>query len=305
VFNKSFLTNEVVKFLLKKEFEVFLTEGCFDIVARREHLMLIKTLINIDSLNESQALSLRAISYFISAYPFVISLKTNREFLDNKTIYSRFKIPVLTFELFKNILTEENVSVIYSAKGRHTVAIDNVLLKESRKKLQLSLDELSNIIGISKKALYEIENKRVNPTVKILRKLESVLGVNLQLGYRMKKAMIPTYLKPKNRLQYKVSKEFSRIGIDNSSVYSAPFEIIGREKFSLITTLSRNDAKLKKEANVVKKLSMIFSSQGIFITKKSQEQAIEGIPIILESELSEIASPREFSSLLKERVNVN
>lgn len=300
MFDKSFLVNKIVNILQKNEFDVFLTRGCFDIAARKELLVLIKALMNVDGLTEEQALSLRAISYFVSAYPFVISIKNNRGFLDDKTVYSRFDLPVITPKFFEEFLAEDIIP-IQSAKGKHTIEIDTFVLREKRKELEYSLEELARIIGISKKALYEIENKRVTPKEETVKRLESILGIKLRIPYKMK-GSTPTYLRPKDEFQDKVSKEFLRIGIENSSVYSAPFEIIGKEKFSLITGLTKNTSKIKKEAKTVKKLSSIFSSEAFFITKRSHENSVEGIPIVLDSELQEIESSKELVKILRERV---
>jgi putative transcriptional regulator len=277
-----------------------LSEGCFNIAAKKEELLLIKSLINVDSLNEEQALSLRSISYFLSAYPLVVSVKTNREFLNDETIYSRFQLPVLTPTLFDNFLEEEKIPSIQSSKGKHTVVINAEELREKRKKLGFSLLELSQLIGISKKALYEIEKKRVNPTQETVKKLEDTLKIDLKENYKLQPAE-RTYLRPKNEFQHEVSKEFKRIGIDNSSVYSAPFEIVGKEKFSLITTLSKNGLSIRKEATKVKKLSSIFSSKAVFVTKMSKEESVGGVPVMLESELPDIETSKEFGKILKEK----
>jgi len=300
MFNKSFLVNKIVNSLLSNKFEVFLTHGCFDIAAKKNHLMLIKSLINVDGLNQEQAMSLRAISYFLSAYPLVVSVKTNRSFLENEIIYSRFQLPVMTPELLSRILEEELVPAIESSRGKHTVGIDFNGLREKRKQMNLTLEGMAEKIGISKKALYEIENNRVNPTNETVKKLETVLKVDLKNSYQLKTAE-KTYLNPKDDFQNKVSKELSRIGVDNSSVYSAPFEIVGKEKFSLITNLSKNCVEIKKEATVVKRLSSIFSSRAVFIVKKSKEQSVEGVPIVLESELPEIETSKELGKILEEK----
>jgi len=300
MFNKSFLVDKIVNSLLANSFEVFLSSGCFDVAAKREFLMLIKGLVNVDGLNEEQALSLRAISHFVSAYPMIVSLKTSRNLLDDGTIYSRFQMPVVTPKMFNDIIEEEAMSV-QSAKGRHTVAVNVELMRGKRKKLGFTLEELSNIVGISKKALYEIENYRVNPTEKTVKKLERILNEDLRISYELRVAK-PAYLKPKNNFQGKVSQEFYRIGLDNSPVYSAPFEIVGREKFSLITSLLENTTKIKKEAVEVKRLSSVFSSQAVFVARKSEEQSVEGLPVLLESELPEIDSAKELSKIIKEKV---
>ncbi|HKZ45492.1 MAG TPA: helix-turn-helix domain-containing protein [archaeon] len=286
--------------LIKKEFQVLTSEGCFDIAAKKDFLMLIKALTNVDGLNKDQAMSLRAISYFLSAYPFVVSVKTNRETLSNQIIYSRFQLPVVTPNMFESIIEKEEVSLVRSAKGKHSVMIDADALREKRESMQLSLKEFSEIIGISKKALYEIENKRVNPSFDTVNKIESVIETDLKDNYELEKA-VPTHLNPKSTFQGKISKEFRRIGIDNSPVCSAPFEIIGKEKFSLITGLSKSEIKIKREASEVSRLSSMFSSRSMFVTKKLKEKSIDGVPIVLESELSEIDSSKELNKLLEEK----
>jgi len=300
MFNKDFLVNKIVNSLEKKEFQLFLTSGCFDIAARKEFLMLIKALTNIDGLVEEQAQSLKTISYFVSAYPLVVSERTNRGELSDGIIYSRFQLPVVTPELFDNMIEEEIIPEVKAIKGKYTVVINAVYLRKKREELNLSLEKLSKQIGISKKALYEIENQRVNPTVDTVQKLEELLGIDLKVPYKMERVE-RTYVEPKNEFQKKVSLEFSRLGVDNSAVASASFEIIGKEKTSLITGLSNNTVKIKRVVSQVKGLSSIFSSQGMFVAKRSHEQAIDGVPIVLESELPELESSKELNKLIREK----
>lgn len=304
MFDKSFLLNKVVNTLQRNEFDVFLTHGCFDIAARRENLVLIKTLLNVDGLNQDHALSLRTLSHFISAYPFVISTKTNRGMLSDDVVYSRFDIPVLTHSLFEEMLTEEDVVVDQSAKGRHTQEINVFALHERREELNYTLESLANEIGISKKALYEIEKRRVNPTRGTVKKMESILSITLTMPYEMKHAE-PAYLKPKDEFESNVSKEFARIGIDNSSVYSAPIEIVGKEKFSIVTSLSRNVREIKRNSAAVKGLSRTLNSKVVFVSKSSERKSVEGVPIILESELADMESPKELSEIIEEEGSVN
>ena len=149
--------------------------------------------------------------------------------------------------------------------------------------------------------MYEIENRRVDPKEETVKKLENALGVRFRIPYEMKYTNA-TYLKPRNEFQGKVSKEFSRIGIDNSAVYSAPFEIVGKEEFSLITRLSNVTSNIKREATVVKNLSRMLSSRAIFVAGKSHEKSVEGVPVFLHSELSGINSSKELSKVMIEKV---
>ena len=226
-------------------------------------------------------------------------MKNNREFLDNRVVYSRFDLPVDTPNLFEEMLTEDTAAVM-SAKGRHTTEINSFALRERRKELDYTLEQLSRIVGISKKALYEIENKRVNPTEDTVKKLEVSLNISIGMPFEMKtgKAM---YLEPKNEFQERISREFIRIGVDSSSVYHAPFEIVGRESYSLITRPLEDDRKAGKDVQAIKKLSGMFSSLAVFIAGKSQKKSVGGIPVFLESELPEIGSSKEFEKIILEK----
>jgi len=309
MFNRSFLTDSIVNTLLKKEFEVLVTHGCFDIVAsqkkeqRKEQrtakmTMLIKALTNVDSLHPGQAKSLRTISYFISAYPFIVSLRTNRNFLTNDTIYSRFDVPVVTPKMFESIIEDDAYSS-KSAKGRHTVEINADELRARRYEMKFTLEGLATVVGVSKKALYEIESKRTNPTEKTARKIEAALRTKLRRIYSPEPAE-QARMNPANQLQKKVSDELLRIGVDNSPVQHAPFEIVGKESFSLITGLSSNVKEIKRSAGSVKKLSSIFEADAFFVAKQIKEKSIDGVPILLEDELPEIESVKELRKLIEE-----
>jgi putative transcriptional regulator len=279
-----------------------LSQGSFDIAAKRENLMLIKSALNVDSVNEGQMKSLKSISFFLSAYPLVISVKNNREFLNDQMVYSRFDLPVITPTLFENFLEEEKIPVVDSSRGRHTIKIDTTTLRKKREDLGFSLKQLSSLIGISKKALYEIEKSRVDPTEDTVNKLEKTLEIELRNSFELKKSEKPTYLKPKSYFQQEVSKEFKRIGIDNSPVYSSAFEIVGKSNFSLITHLPKTESKMEKDAGIVKQLSNVFSSKAVLVLKKSKEESVEGVPVILEKELSELESSQDLDKKLKSKV---
>jgi predicted transcriptional regulator len=296
--NREALTDRLVNILLKKEFEVFLTRGCFDIAAKRDNLVLIKSLINIDGLNPHQAQNLRTVSYFLSAHPFVVSTRNNRSSLADDTIYSRFELPVVTPRMFDDII-EEEAYASKSAKGRHTTEIDTDALRAKRYELKFTLDELASLVGISKKALYEIESKRTDPTEGTLKKLERTLKIKLRSIYKPQPAE-QTYTKPASKLQKTVNRELNRIGIENSPVQHAPFEIIGKERFSVITGLSKNTKKIKREAVSVKRLSGIFSSSAFFVAKRTEEKRVEGVPVLLEEELPEIESARQLKKIIEE-----
>lgn len=295
MFNKSFLTDKIVNSLVQKDYEVLVTEGCFDVAAKNENLILIKSLMNIDGFSEEHALSLRSISYFLSANPLVVSIKNNREFLNDQIIYSRFQLPVMTPQTFENFLEDEKMIFADSARGKHTSEVDTEKIRSKRKEKNFSLRELAQLIGISKKAMYEIEKNKTKPSIETISKIENVLNTKVQVPRKFSANLKTIYIKPKSELQKKVTKEFSRIGIQNSSANSAPFEVVGKEKFSVVTS------SLKHELLIMKKFANIVSSKAFLVAKESSEDSVSGVPVVSEKELSELETPKDLNKKLKEK----
>jgi predicted transcriptional regulator len=111
-------------------------------------LSLKRLNINIDGLNEQQALSLRSVSYFLSASPVIVSVKITEILVDNM-IYSRFQLPVVTPQMFDNIL-EEEAQFVTSSRGRHAIAINTEKLKDKRKEMEFTLEEFQDISFLSR-----------------------------------------------------------------------------------------------------------------------------------------------------------
>lgn len=294
------LTSKIVNTLLSREFEVFLTHGCFDIAAKRDATLLIKSLTNADSFDPGQAVSLRAVCHMVSASPFVVSLRTNHQLLRDSMVYNRFEVPVVTPATFGAIL-EDDAYVANAAKGRHTVEINAEALRAKRYELRFTLEELATLIGLSKKALYEIENKRTNPTGKTATKLEKILKINIRNAYaHAPAAPVETKIDATSPLQKKVSGELDRLGIENTAVRHAPFEIAGKENFVLLTRMAEEAKGLKRTAKPMRKLSNLFGARAFFVAEHYERRSVDGVPVILEKDLHEIASAKDLRKLLGE-----
>jgi putative transcriptional regulator len=301
MFKKFFLLQDIVKTLVRKEFDVTISRGCFDVAAKRELLLLLKVLFNIDGMEREAAVNLKAISYFVSAYPLIISLKNNREKLKDEIIYSRFGVPVVTPKTFKKVI-EEDAAYCFSIKGKHLAKVNVKKIRKRRMELNYSLSKLSYLTKISKKTLYNIEREKVIPSMETAKKLEKVLKTKLILSFELEMPE-KIVLSPKRHFEKRVSKKFFEIGIENSPVYSAPFNLVGREGYSIITKLSEKPKIVKGEVDVIKDLSIMFSSLPLVVAKKVRGvTCVSGVPIFLESELSGIESSHELKKLIEERI---
>ncbi|MFH1623102.1 MAG: helix-turn-helix domain-containing protein [Candidatus Aenigmatarchaeota archaeon] len=287
---------------MSREFEVFLTHGCFDIAAKRDETLLIKSLTNVDSFDAGQAMNLRAVSHFVSASPFVVSLHTNRQLLRSNVVYSRFDVPVVTPATFEDII-EDDAYVTQAAKGRHTVEIDADAMRARRNEMRFTLEELAALVGVSKKALYEIENKRTNPMEKTAAKLERMLKVRLRSAYAPRPAAaVDGTVGAAGPLQKKVSEELDRLGIENTAVQHAAFEIAGKQDFTLITRVAEPKGMkgLKRVAEPIRRLSAIFGARAFFVAERCDHGSVDGVPVISEEELRRVGSAKELRKMLGE-----
>lgn len=295
MFKKFLLLHRLSSFLKKNEFEVAFCEGCFDLAARNDLFLLLKVLLNVDGLAKEMAMSLKAVSYFVSAFPLIISLRTNHGRLKDGVVYSRFGISVLTPTTFKNFIREE-LHYCFSSKGKHLVKIDVKKLKEQRKRLNYSLSRLSRILNISKKSLYKIEKGECLPRIETAKKLEKILKVKLMLPFQVEKVE-KVVIRPRSSLEERVMGKLEQIGIENSPIHSAPFNLIGREKFLIISKVSRK-VKLTRKIKLMKEVSSVFSSKPLIVVERKKVRELNGIPVLEERELSEIGSSKELVELL-------
>lgn len=301
MFDKQFILGKVAAILQRAGYEILQTEGVFDIVAKRDdRTMIVKVLLNVDALKEDQGMSLRAMGYFMDSQPVVVAVKNNRETFEDDTVYSRFDLPVMTPNLFESVVVHGDMPAMQSAKGRHTIEVDTESMRKKRKELGLTLEALAKRSGITKKAAYEIESRRVNPTMGTAEKIEESLSINIQKPYRLRDAPI-TYLKPREEKQTKIAGELTRMGVDNSAIYSKQLQNVGKDRFHIMATISTNVDRIKKKAIEIRKMSAMLSSKSVIIAERSAKKSVHGVPVMLESELPEIGSSKDLKKVIEEK----
>jgi putative transcriptional regulator len=298
---KDHLLKEVLEILDLNEFRSLAFRGCFDVLTKKDDTLMIKVLTNIDSFSREHANNLKAMSDFLLSKSLTISVRSNRGTLSDNVIYSRFGIPTMTVDSFRNIITNDWLPSVFAIKGKHVVDIDVNLLRNSREKVGLSLEELGKKVNISKKSLYEIENKRVNPTEETVNRLEDFFGIDLSKNYEIEFSRDYKEINPKTDFQKKIYSKFSRLKINSSCLSCSPFEIVGKKKEIFLTGLSENEGNLEQRSRILSDISSLTDTISVFISKNSKSENVDGVPVILDSEIDELDSYRDFSGLIKER----
>ncbi|RLJ02562.1 MAG: hypothetical protein DRP11_02905 [Candidatus Aenigmatarchaeota archaeon] len=267
--------------------------GCFDIAARRENLLLIKTLLNIDSFQDYQANNLKVLSHYLSASPLLIGERTRREWLKEGIVYERFGIPSVNIETFDGIMKGDYPRAI-RFRGGLFGRVNPEKLREARLERELSRRELAEAIGITKKSIYEHERGMFRIMFDVLESLESFLERKVSeridpFSFEIEKPET----KPSDRLEKEVAMEMERLGFRTDFVSKAPLDIVAECESVLLSDVERNAKLLERNAPFLKLLSELAEAPALLLSKKPSKREVSGLILMDVEELRSFCSGKE------------
>lgn len=283
------LKQKIGMILEKADYEYSEYSGCFDIIAKKQELLLLKILENVDSFQEEQSENLKTLSANLDASPAVVGLWTRREKLHDNVIYDRFDIPTFTPRTLENILVHNVKPLIYRFRGGFFADVDPELLRESREEKGMSQSELAEKIGATKKSVYEHESRAMRARYAVAKKIERILGSVTRSIDFTSFSFEETSKEPRAAFEKSISSELKRKGFGTSFVYQAPFNIIAKthekKEFLVFSDAEENPRRIEKNEEYMLAFSEITEKPVIVITKKRMELEI---PVIPADELKEM-----------------
>lgn len=281
------MKQEVNNFLENNDYATCGYRGCFDIAAKKDTLLLLKTLLNVDSFQMEQARNLKIISNNLDAHPMIIGIQTRREKLKSGIVYERYDVPTVSLKTFEDLICNSIFPRIYRDRGGLYVEIDSQILKDSRKRKGLTQRELAEAVGINKKVIYEHEKKQLRMMLAIAQRLEGILN---------KKIIKPTKVfkkyeghgQPTSKLEKEIGSNLEKLGFKTSFVKQAPLDVFAKEKALILSDIEINRRKMIKNAVNLKDFIKIVKKPAVFITETSKDEEIHGIPIVKRKELEQI-----------------
>lgn len=273
------LKQQAIKFLEQSDYVTCEYKGCFDIAAKKDSLLLIKVLLNIDSFQKEQAKNLKIVASNLDAYPFLIGVQTNREKLQPGVVYERFETPTVSLRTFEDLIVNSIFPTIYRDKGGLYVQVDSTLLRELRMKKGLTQRELAESAGINKKVIYEHEKGQLRMLLEIAGSLEKILDSRIVGDIDVFKRY-SEHGQPEGSVENVVKKDLENLGFETDFVKQAPFDMFAKEKTLVISDIEVNRRKIKKHAAFLKDFVGIVKKPAIIITDVSKNEQEQGIPII-------------------------
>ena len=311
------LIQEIHQLLINEGFETshVYEHSCFDMVARKKALLLmLKVLINVESVNESHVEEIRELSNAFLASPLIVGLKSKNNILEEDVVYERHGIPTISVQTLKNMIVYDEYPEILADRGGYYVQINGNILKEYRKEYSLSLKDLADLAHVSRATMYKYENGKVRANTETAMALENILNTKITLDidlFKPYKQPVDTKLKADAFNSDNPTNDLAKLGFGIVSTEKSPFDALAKlnepkvnPNNPLIANLenNRNSKTLKKMAITLKDLSLITLSDSFFIVNNEKiGDSLDGIPVVKSWEMKEVGDSAEFIKIVKER----
>jgi len=278
----------------------------FDLFARKGILLiLLKVLTNIDSFSQGQALDLRNIAGFLSAYPLLIGARTRNSGLGDGVVYERHGVHAINSFTLDEVLMKEILPLMLAARGGYYVKIDGDHLRETRLERSVSLGELASNIGVSRRMVVKYENEGAMTTFETAVRIEEFLDDSFAIPLDIFSApgvFRSDDVEVKSGFVRTILSRLSEIGFLVCPVKTAPFDALAEKDSDLMLARVRESSQcLGRDAKILKSISETALADAFFVVEHMKEKSLDGIPVIVRSELDDFEESRALIEALVRR----
>jgi len=279
--------------------------SCFDVVASRLVVLLfLKVVANIDTVTEEQAEDLKRLAKFFNASPLIVGLRSKNAELEEGVVYERFGIYALRPETLYDVLTNDELPAVFAERGGLYVRINGELLRELRERHGYSVNELAQLLGVSRKTLLNYERGEGAVSLEVAVRLEELFDEALAEPIDVLNARVEAKLdvKPESPLEKEVFERLKKLGLGLVKVKKAPFNAVSKgEEFRILTGIDeRKTRSTVKRAEMVAEVGRIINSDGVFILEKTKTEVVKEVPIIPKESLREVRDADELIEMIEE-----
>jgi putative transcriptional regulator len=284
--------------------------SCFDFAARKNSTVIfIKLQTDIGNLSPNDCRELRVISESISAASLLVGEKAREKPLEDDTVYTRYDIVAVTPRTFENIAVHKTEPLIQAGPGGYYVEVDGEALKRRRQELGLSIGEMAEMVGLSRRTLYGYERGMAKASVTAAYNLIATLGIpvakslNIFEKTRSQHRCFLTKARDmlaRSRLLQKAFRRLARWNI--ITVRRAPFDFVvsvPEKKMKIIGGVANsNERELSRRINEILSVSRVVQAHPVLITE-GQRLLNNDIFCIRSEELDRIRNPEDLIASIR------
>lgn len=284
------LIERVCIVLLRERYTVkSLAKSCFGIVARQGgRIILVKAVEDANTLGKEAVGEMVKVADYLSAVPFIVSEKAGFP-LERNVVYARHGVYTMSLDTFENSV-RNRMPFIKSSRAGHTVQLDGNELRHKREELGLSLNELADKVGVSRKMIQKYETGGAEITLQNALRMYDTLGNSVFKRIDIfSKHKIPVVTKS---VKGCVSKKYSDLGFRSEEMSRSPFDVIAKRHKEVILTSVGDKANPYFE-----KVSELLDADRLMLYSRKKPK---DVPSMKKKEFLEIEKAKKLIRFLKE-----
>ncbi|MBX8643483.1 MAG: transcriptional regulator [Thermoplasmata archaeon] len=282
----------------------------FDIIARRDRdLLLIKILRNVDGFSRENAVEMKRVASALDGKPIIIGLHSGGGVLEDGIVYSRFGIPIITPETIRDEFLDGVPPFIIAEPGGLYVRIDGEMLRTIREEMAISLGALSEIAGVSRRAIQMYEGG-MKAMIDVAQRLEEFFNRPFVLPLEDWRTNGPEQndewtndFDEFTGFDGTVYRMLSEIGYSVLPTKHSVFDALTKDRKSLyIAWLGEEIGEFKNKFEILDNIIRITERNAlIFVERKTDRDAVKGIPVVDRDNLLKLQFPEELAAYAQER----
>lgn len=138
--------------------------------------VMIKVTIDATHVSDVEVNDLKKASKAYDASPLIVSRRYRKKDMDPDVVYKRKGLSIVNEELLEKYLVKNEKPLVYETQGNYLVRINPQKFRKRRLELSLSLGELAEKIGVTRKAVYNYEHGKIGVTVSTAIRIAEIMG---------------------------------------------------------------------------------------------------------------------------------
>ena len=271
----------------------------FDLIAgRRETLLVIKVVSHIDSVSEETARDLDHIARSLRGSPVIIGERARDAELERGAVYVRYGIYAVSVATLYDAFVEDNPPLVYASPGGLYVNINGEVLREQREKRNLSLGDLGNLLGVSRRAISKYEGG-MGTTLDIALRIEEIFDAALVRSIDLLRYESHFRDEPEQGKDEVPMSFLERIGMTLHAMHRAPFQaMIEFSDHTILTGYGTSD-KVVRRAALIGNISQVTGTHAMCVlTDYTKQKKIGSTLVIGEERLHSLADGEELIEMI-------
>ena len=311
--NRDAMIGNVTEVLAKAGFFLAECRGVrsitFDIIARRDKdLLLIKVLRNVDGFSRDNAEEMKHVAGALDGKPIIVGLHSGGGMLEDGIVYSRFEIPIITPVTLEDEFLEGVPPFVMAEPGGLYVRIDSELLRRLREEMDISLGAMSEIAGVSRRAIQMYESG-MKAVVEVAQRFEEFFNMPFVLPLHDWRTT-ETEQEQWSRdfadfagFDGEVYKMLSEIGCSVLPTKHSVFDALTRDRESLyIAWLAGDVGDFRGKIEVLDNIIRITERDALlFVEHNTDKGSMMGIPVVDRKDLLKLQFPEELAEYAREK----